>query len=40
MRILGIRKDDFRGTLDEMVSRIHPEDRESFIDSITKRGAV
>ncbi|WP_321210939.1 histidine kinase dimerization/phosphoacceptor domain -containing protein [Methanothermobacter sp. DP] len=37
LRILGIRKDDFGGTLDEMVSRIHPEDRESFIDSITKK---
>jgi len=37
LRILGIRKQDFGGTLDEMVSRIHPEDRESFIDSITKK---
>ncbi|MCG2828874.1 sensor histidine kinase [Methanothermobacter sp. K4] len=34
LRILGIRKDDFRGTPDEMVSRIHPEDRESFLDSV------
>ncbi|ADL58884.1 response regulator [Methanothermobacter marburgensis] len=37
LRILGIRKQDFGGTLHEMVSRIHPEDRESFIDSITKK---
>ncbi|MDI9614305.1 histidine kinase dimerization/phosphoacceptor domain -containing protein [Methanothermobacter sp.] len=37
LRILGIRKDDFGGTLDEMVSRIQPEDRESFIDSVTKK---
>ncbi|MGB9838141.1 sensor histidine kinase [Methanothermobacter sp.] len=34
LRILGIPGEEFRGSLDEMVSRIHPDEQETFRDSI------
>jgi len=34
LRILGIRSEEFRGRMDEMVSRIHPDERGTFTEVI------
>ncbi|BAM70067.1 sensory transduction histidine kinase [Methanothermobacter sp. CaT2] len=34
LRILGIPGDEFRGSMDEMASRIHPDERRTFNESI------
>jgi PAS domain S-box-containing protein len=34
LRILGIRREEFRGRMDEMASMIHPDERGTFIESI------